>query len=367
MGNCYQLYGSKASYFTGKVRAYLRYKGISYTEHQATLKVYKELILPRTGVHYIPVLISPDNIAVQDSTDIIDFLEQRFPNNSVYPDTPLQKLVALLFEVYADEWLILPAMHYRWNFKRDNLAFILEEFGGTALPNSSKYLKRFAGLPTAVFFASAVGKVVGVTNTNIAAIETWTEEFFIQFNQHLEQHDFLLGSKPSIGDFGLMGPLYAHLYRDPYPGKLMRKIAPRVVQWVERMNAADMNTGSFLADDEVPDTVWPMLHRMFSEQFPVLQDTIERVASYAQNNPAKRNIPRFIGTHQICIGGVQEKRKVFSFSQWMFQRPLFFYQSLSAAEKQALDPLLKQWGGYQGMQTQIRYPLERHQNKLRTE
>ena len=121
MSNYYQLYGSEASYFTGKVRSYLRYKGIAYEEHQATLTVYKNLILPRTGVHYVPVLISPDDIAVQDTTDIIDFLEQRFPDNSIYPDTPLQKLVALLFEVYADEWLILPAMHYRWNFKRDNL------------------------------------------------------------------------------------------------------------------------------------------------------------------------------------------------------------------------------------------------------
>ena len=365
MSNYYQLYGSEASYFTGKVRSYLRYKGIAYEEHQATLTVYKNLILPRTGVHYVPVLISPDDIAVQDTTDIIDFLEQRFPDNSIYPDTPLQKLVALLFEVYADEWLILPAMHYRWNFKRDNLKFILEEFGSTALPHRSKYLKRLAGLPPALFFGSSVGKIVGVTNKNIAAIETWTEEFFIQFNQHLEQHDFLLGSKPSIGDFGLMGPLYAHLYRDPYPGKLMRDIAPRVAQWVERMNAPDINTGVFLANDEVPDTIWPMLHRMFSEQFPVLQETIERVASYAQSHQPKRQVPRFIGTHQTCIEGVQENRKIFSFSQWMFQRPLFFYQSLSAENKKTIDPLLKQWGGYDGMQTQIHYPLERHKNKLR--
>jgi hypothetical protein len=34
-----------------------------------------------------------------------------------------------------------------------------------------------------------------------------------------------------------MGPLYAHLARDPYPSVLMKQQAQRVWRWVERMNA----------------------------------------------------------------------------------------------------------------------------------
>ena len=39
---------------------------------------------------------------------------------------------------------------------------------------------------------------------------------------------FLLGHRPSIGDFGLLAPIYAHLYRDPVPGFILR------TRWVYR-------------------------------------------------------------------------------------------------------------------------------------
>eukprot|EP00959_Pyramimonas_sp_CCMP1952_P409564 8583323-Pyramimonas_sp.AAC.2 len=39
-------------------------------------------------------------------------------------------------------------------------------------------------------------------------------------------------SRPSLGDVALMGPFYAHLYRDPVPGHLMKTRAPLVARWV---------------------------------------------------------------------------------------------------------------------------------------
>ena len=99
----YQLIGAEISYYTGKARAYLRYKGIPFEEVTASAEVFAKTILPKTGVRFIPVLITPEDEAVQDTTEIIDFLEARFPQASVYPDTPLQRLVALLFEIYGDE------------------------------------------------------------------------------------------------------------------------------------------------------------------------------------------------------------------------------------------------------------------------
>lgn len=102
----YKLYGAALSYYTGKVRAYLNYKGIPFEEITASGDIYQQVILPRTGVTYIPVVITPDDMAIQDSTEIIDFLEERFPTRSVYPESPRQRLTALLFELYGDEWLL---------------------------------------------------------------------------------------------------------------------------------------------------------------------------------------------------------------------------------------------------------------------
>src|SRR3990167_2193373 len=124
----HQLIGAQVSLYTGKLRCYLDYKAIPYDEIVASTEVYREVIIPRTGVQYIPVLISDDDIAVQDTTEIIDFLEARYPTAPIYPATPKQKLMALLLEIYGDEWLVLPAMHYRWNVPK-NPEFARQEFG----------------------------------------------------------------------------------------------------------------------------------------------------------------------------------------------------------------------------------------------
>ena len=52
-------------------------------------------------------------------------------------------------------------------------------------------------------------------------------------NIHLKTHRFLLGDKPCLGDFGLMGPLKAHLALDPIPGKIMKVKSPFVYEWIE--------------------------------------------------------------------------------------------------------------------------------------
>lgn len=358
----YRLLGSEASYYTGKVRAYLRYKGIAFEEIVASSRVYKEIIIPRTGVRYIPVLISPNDNAIQDTTDIIDFIESRFPDVSVYPETPRQKLTALLFELYADEWLKLPAMYYRWWFKKENYDFIVREFGKTAAPDASLEEQRLAGEKVAEFFGGSL-PILGITQKNHQQIEFWYEAFLGYFNTHLKHHNFLLGSRPSIGDFGLIGPLYAHLYRDPYPGKLMREKAPLVAQWVERMNNPEPLSGNFLSDDQVPDTLAPILKMVFKEHFPVLQDTVKKVEQWVKDN-AEQNLPRIIGQHQFSIGGVTETRYIFPYDQWMFQRPLDFYQSLIETEKKKTDLWLENLDGFMGMQTKIRLYLQRVNNQL---
>ena len=64
----------------------------------------------------------------------------------------------------------------------------------------------------------------------------------------LADHPFLLGGTASLGDITLCGGLYAHLYRDPESGYIMRKRAPRVAEWCERMNG--VNISSFETADK---------------------------------------------------------------------------------------------------------------------
>ncbi len=332
-----KLYGSQFSLFTGKARSYLKKKGIEYQEITSTLSVYKNFIIPRTGVRYVPVIQTEDDVVIQDTTVIIDTLEEGYPERSVYPDSPKQKLASLLLEVYGDEWLVIPAMHYRWNFPEKNEKFIYSAFGSMVFPKAPQFIQRFVGKKVGAKFKGFVPRL-GISDKNIPALEASYEQLLSDLNTHFKDHDFILGGRPSIGDFGLIGPLYAHLYRDPYPGELMKKIAPQVCKWVERMISDEVPQGEFLADDQIPETLMPILQRMASEQLPVLLDTDQRLTQWREENTDTTEVERFIGMHKFTVENVESERAVLPFSLWMFKRPVDFYQSLD--DKSDVDDML---------------------------
>jgi hypothetical protein len=143
----------------------------------------------------------------------------------------------------------------------------------------------------------------------------------------------------------------------------MRSRAPLVAQWVERMNAPEPNSGEFLPNDEVPETLAPILKMMFEEMFPPMLDTVETLGEWLDRYPDEE-IPETLGTHEFSVGGVTESRRIRPYNQWMFQRPVDYYQSLSGDDKQRADAFLKSLGGYEGMQVNIRRRVKRVDFKL---
>jgi len=363
MTDLYRLYGAEFSLYSGKVRSYLRKKGVPFEEITSTLSVYKKFIIPRTGVRYIPVVQTPEDEVFQDTTTIIDELEKRFPEHSVYPHTPRQKLAALLLEVYADEWLVIPAMHYRWNYPAMNNKFIYGEFGAMVLPRAPGFVQRLVGKKVGNKFKSYVPKL-GVQEHNVNAIESSYVNLLADLQTHFESHDYLLGSKPCIADFGLIAPMYAHLYRDPAPGKLMRAKAPAVCQWVRRMvnEEPSLTGGAWLENDQIPDTLLPVLNRMATEHLPVLLDTDQRLDEWRTLNPDKKEIDRFIGMHKFTVEGVESERVVLPYALWMFQRPVDYYHSQE--DKKELDSLLNEIGFGDALRQGLKNRVARPDNKL---
>jgi len=359
MDNSYTMLGAEFSLYSGKVRAYLRYKAIPFEEVTATSAVYRDIIVPKTGVRYMPVVLTPEHQAVQDTTDIIDFLEPRFPKAPIYPTTPCQRLCALLFELYGDEWLLVPAMHYRWAYNRD---FVVQEFAGLQTDYDDP-AQRLAAAQKAIDYFSGSLPYLGVTDQTKKLVENSYEGFLSEFDRHLADHPFLLGSRPSIGDFGLIGPLYAHLYRDPYSGNLMRRVAPRVADWVQRMIDPKPLQGEFLADDEVPETLQPLLQRLFSEYLPILKDTVGRLEQWLAAN-SDSEIPRVIGQHEFELAGVREKRCIYPYAQWMLQRVLDHYQQAEPDAQASMNSWLNSMSLNDLLSITVRSRVERENNKL---
>lgn len=222
MADNYTPYDAEFSLYSGKARAYLDYRNIPYIEILTTLKIYKKIIIPHTGVRFIPVVKKPTGEYLQDTTHIIDTLEKQFPQKPVYPESPKQKLVSLLLELYEDKWLLIPAMHYRWN--HNNFPFINEEFGNIINPRLPAFLRAFIGKIIGNRFKEFV-LGLGITEKTIPAIEKWYENrFLVDFDKHPQSYPYLLGSSPSIANSGFIGTLYAHLYCAPYPGALTKRL-----------------------------------------------------------------------------------------------------------------------------------------------
>lgn len=89
--------------FCGKVRKVLRHKGISFAVvNYNGLFALKAKGLSRVGK--LPVL-DFDGERVQDSSEIVVYLERRVPQPSVVPAEPGQRALAWLLEDWADESL----------------------------------------------------------------------------------------------------------------------------------------------------------------------------------------------------------------------------------------------------------------------
>lgn len=123
----YVFYGVQFSLYAGKIRSYLRKKRIPFREVETNHPDFAKAV-ERAGTGMQPMVETPDGEILQDTSVIIDALEARDPEPAVLPEGSCQRLVALLLEVFGDEGLLKPAMHYRWNFPEANEAFLEAEF-----------------------------------------------------------------------------------------------------------------------------------------------------------------------------------------------------------------------------------------------
>eukprot|EP00941_MAST-03F_sp_MAST-3F-sp1_P002793 g2793.t1 len=345
--------------------------------------------MPKVGWPVVPVVECPTGRILQDTTEIIDALEETFKtentDRAVLPSivsSPTQRFVSELFNFFADEWLLLPAMHYRWN-KPENMEFLIHEFGNvSAGPGSSPEARRKAGEKAFKMFRMTITSgMLGVNPDTMGSLEKSYEGFLGELSLHFDQHQYILGDKPSIADFGLFAPMYAHLYRDPVPGFLMRTKAPRVADYIERMNgmqtsrvdlleilekfsgkddriawdrSSTIRGGQWLCDDKIADTVLPILRRQFREQMIVHKGSNSALATFLKESGKKvKTLPTGIGgmgfggedslSYTSTVYGVENVNlSVRPNVAWMSQRLVDLYSEISKQGKtNGIDEIIR--------------------------
>jgi hypothetical protein len=185
----YVLWGAPLSLYTGKLRSYLVKKGIPHVECSPPHPVFQTRILPAIGYFVIPVLEAPDGTIHQETTLIIEHLEERFPEPRLTPATPVQTTVAMLIDAIASEGLLRPAMHYRWSQPHlaTNEPFLRAEFGRVASASRNRKERDAAAAP-AMQAMQAYLPALGVTPATIPAIEQAYEAVLDVLEAHFVHH-----------------------------------------------------------------------------------------------------------------------------------------------------------------------------------
>ncbi len=414
----YRLFSWEHSYFSGKARAYLRWKqhhgalGPGFEDVLATPELAAGLLIPKSGTPAVPQFEAPDGTWVQDTSEIIDFVEAAHPEPPVGQDAasaPRQCLASYLIELLADEWVLVPSFWQRWYYSEDgrelsHRGFNEQQWGAVLAADMPGPARRAAG---AGFFEAMFGIStsrsepkgtyaglvhLGVDEKTEHAWQASQHRLLQRLEAHFGVHDYVFGGQPNLADFGLLGPLYAHLYRDAVPGFALRVWFPLVAEWVERTNGegalnarwygqklysldadggtligrpATSDEGEWLPNDAIPDTLRPVLAIFFEEMWPVLRDAVEVLTAFIVSDahelgdelPGKSftAAPGFMElqtgngalTHEYRIGGASGRRMVIPYQVWMLGRleRVLAACTADAAGRKAIEELL---AGFEG-------------------
>jgi hypothetical protein len=183
---------------------------------------------------------------------------------------------------------------------------------------------------------------VGIVPEQYSTMNNWTKNMLDCLEAHFTEYPFLLGARPTLGDFSLVGTMYGHLGRDPWPRRELIEPRKQLNAWLERMkNPAFHATYKLVPHDEIPVTLAPVFQSIFQEFIPMVANIAELATAYAKQNGLNRRLPRRIGEVSTTMGGEPFKRGALPYTIWMVQRALDCYQQMSDNEKHAVREWLK--------------------------
>lgn len=329
----YTLYGWHLSYFAGKARCYLRYKRLPFVDQAVNLPTLMWRIPRETGVRVMPVLRTPQHEWIQDTHTIIERIEALIPERPVIPDTPWQRWLAYLLEAWADEWWMPIAMHTRWSYP-ENYPLFQQDAGRALLPGFPRFVQHMAVNHIARYLRSLL-PAVGIRPGQNAVLEAWAHAMMAKLDTHFAAHDFLLGGRPTLADFGLVGPMYGHLGRDPWPRREMVGHYPHLRAWIDRMaSPPERPMNALCPNDEIPPTLVPIVGQVLGECQPwfagIAAELNQLIEQRPDRFPPGQPLPRRLGDITLPTAQGSFQRAALPFTLWLAQRPRDAYDAMDS-------------------------------------
>jgi glutathione S-transferase len=282
--NRYRIFGGPGSPYSHKMRAVMRYRRIPHDwvivlgGFDGTAQTGK---LRPLGKPMFPIVQFPDGAPWCDSTPIIHELETRHPGErSVIPPTPVGRFLARLIEDFADEWLAIPLMAFRWTSDED-VSFCARRqmqgwLGAVSEQDLSAGIERFSARQ------GRLRMILGAANP--AAMPVFVAQYGMLLDvleAGLSKSLFLFGERPSIADFGLYG-MFSQFVIDPTPSKILRERAVRLFQWTHYIDDLSGHDGTWSDSPASSETVRDLVKLAGRSLLPMMLAVSQAVAKSEQ-------------------------------------------------------------------------------------
>lgn len=260
----YVIYGPELSYFTRKLHAALHWAHVAYRwlpKHSAIAHALEA----RADTHQIPVLITPENWAVADTTPQLHMLDERLPHAIFFPtfnrrrgiSTAVTGALVHIVEEYLDEWMPRAAIVWRWAHA-DSAQHAAALLGRDSASGMGQETQEMAGRMIQAWGTKAL-RALGVSEEHEQkAVEAEFIEVFTALEKHIEKvrasmlkgQVFVLGSTPCAVDAVLAGSLWAHFASDPAAVSALKEHCPGVLTWADDLTT--MPSGSWRWQEHEP-------------------------------------------------------------------------------------------------------------------
>ncbi len=328
VGGVYTLHGFNPSPYSVKMRALMRYRRLPFVWHATGNP--RDVAVAAGLPPVIPVLQFPDGRVMNDSTPLAYALEREHPGErSVVPDDPGFAYLSDLLEDFGDEWITKMMFHYRWTYAADR------EFAQVWVVSSRDPVMEEGAPRQAMqsFNDRQVGRMamVGCTEQNRPLIEESYRFMLDTLDCHLRRLPFLLGSRPSLADFGIYGQLQI-LSVDPTPAAEMRARAPDVFCWLMRLDDASGVDGAWIdAAAPLPEGIAALLKHAGATYLPFLAANARALQDGAD-------------TFEVELLGRPYAQAPFRYQGKCFDALRKRLAALPAAARERLDPVLEDAG-----------------------
>jgi glutathione S-transferase len=263
MATPYTLYVMSNSPYSDKIRMYLRMKRLPVVEVRENMRNREDVLKARTGRTMVPVVITPADEAMNDSTHITRRLEAACPTPPLRPADPGRRGFDALVEEYADEWVVRVMLASRWlhapDAEQNKIVIATDMTCGAPGVDVAMARELFPQGITATL------PPMGATAETLPFLLEDLRGLLVDLDGLLARHRFIGGAEPSVADLALYGQLN-QVRRDPTGCGIVGDAGRPHGRWLRDVERRADDEAAELADAGEPDgeALAPLARRIAS-------------------------------------------------------------------------------------------------------